>query len=87
MLNVIAYRMMLGCSAMIAETSRMTPPPFSPNRQHVAAFLCHDERSNFKKRTNEAGMSMKTKERCGKLVGKAGMSMKIKALSPLKREC
>jgi len=38
---------MHGCSAMIRETSRMTPPPFSPNRQHVTAFLCHDERCNF----------------------------------------
>jgi hypothetical protein len=56
---------------MSAQTSRMTPPPFSPNRQHVTAFLCHDERSNFKKRTNDAGISMKTKDRCGKLGGKA----------------
>ena len=39
---------MLGCSAIIAEASRRTPPPFSLNRQHVTAFLCRDERSNFK---------------------------------------
>ncbi len=59
--NMIAYWMMRGCSAIIAEASRMTPPPFSPNRQHVTAFLRHDDRSKFKKRTDNARMSMKTK--------------------------
>ena len=53
----------------------------------ITAFLCHDEHSNFKKRTNNTGMSMKTKDRYGKLGGTAGMSMKTKALSPLRREC
>jgi hypothetical protein len=30
---------------------------------------------------NEPGMSMKTKDRCGKLANEPGMSMKTKALS------
>ena len=43
--------------------------------------------SNFKNRTNDAGMSLKTKDRCGKLGGEAGMSMKTEVLSCLNREC
>ncbi len=32
-------------------------------------------------------MSLKTKDPCGKLLGKAGMFMKIQVLGPLKPEC
>jgi hypothetical protein len=38
--------------------------------------------SNFKNRTNYAGMSLKTKDRCGKLGREPGMSMKTKVLRP-----
>jgi hypothetical protein len=37
--------------------------------------------SNFKKRWNDAGMSMKTKNRRGKLEGEAGMCMKTSDLA------
>jgi hypothetical protein len=37
--------------------------------------------------TNHAGMLLKTKDRCGKLGSEAGMCMKTKVLSPIKREC
>jgi hypothetical protein len=37
-------------------------------------------KSNFKKRTSDAGMSMKTKDRCGKGGAKAGMFVKIKVV-------
>jgi hypothetical protein len=37
--------------------------------------------------TNDAGMSLETKERCGKLEGEAGMYLKTKAVSSIRREC
>ena len=37
--------------------------------------------SNVENRTSKARMSLKTKNRCGKLEGKAGMSMKRKIVS------
>jgi hypothetical protein len=64
--------MMHGCSAMIAETSRMTPPPFSPNRQHVAAFFCHDERGNFKKVNEQYGNVYENKGSSWKTRGQSG---------------
>jgi hypothetical protein len=36
--------------------------------------------SNVENRTSNAGKSMKTKDCCGKLCGKAGMSMKTKEM-------
>jgi hypothetical protein len=36
---------------------------------------------------NDAGMLLKTKDRCGKLDGEAGMFMKTQVLSLLKPEC
>jgi hypothetical protein len=42
---------------------------------------------NVENRTSNAGMSLKTKDRCGKLGQEAGMSMKTNILSHEKREC
>ena len=36
-LNMVGYLMMLDCSVMSVETSRMTPPCFFPNRRYVIA--------------------------------------------------
>jgi len=43
--------------------------------------LSHDDRSNFKKCVNYAGMLLKTKDRRGKPGAEAGMSMKKKEIS------
>jgi hypothetical protein len=40
-----------------------------------------EKTSNFEKWRNDAGMLLKTKDRCGKGQGEVGMSMKIQVLS------
>jgi hypothetical protein len=50
-----------------------------PTIRHGLRFP-HDL-SNFQKCWNDAGMLLKTKERCGKPAKEAGMSMKTKELS------
>jgi hypothetical protein len=42
--------------------------------------LWAEQKRVLKKSTNEPGMSLKTKDRCGKLGGEAGMSMKTKEI-------
>jgi hypothetical protein len=37
--------------------------------------------------TSDAGMSLKTKERSGKLKGEAGMYLRTKVVSSIRREC
>jgi hypothetical protein len=61
----------------------------------LAGFFCHP--SNFDKGlqiekeffflTDDAGMLLKTKHRCGKLGGEAGIPMKTQVVSPQRREC
>jgi len=43
--------------------------------------------TKFKNLTTDAGMPMKTKDRCGKRNDKAGMLQKTKILIGLEREC
>jgi hypothetical protein len=51
--------MMRGCSVMTVEASQMTPhPPFQTDYTSLPT-LPHDDRSNFKKLWNEAGMLLK----------------------------
>ena len=50
----------------------------------LLAVSCNTERILFG--TNEAGMLLKTKDRHGKLASEAGMCMKTKSLSSLRRE-
>jgi hypothetical protein len=57
---------------------------YSPNHQ-LLTVGCNSERIIFL--TNEAGMSMKTKGRCGKLRSEAGSCMKTQVLSYSKPEC
>jgi len=64
-----------GLLAGIAGPDKMSP------------LIGEERTSNFKNRRNDAGMLLKTKDRCGRLGHEAGMSMKTKALSPPKREC
>ena len=65
---------MLGCPAMIVESSRMTvPSPLFKTDSMLLLAPGHDDRSNYKKRTNDAGMLLKTKGRCGKPEWKAGI--------------
>jgi hypothetical protein len=65
----------------------MVCPPASAC-QHHSLELSRDSRkpTDLEKRiiflTIEAGMSLKTKHRCGKSEGKAGMSLKTKVFSP-----
>ena len=47
--------------------------------------LCYNS-SNFKKRRTDARMSMKTKDRHGKLAAEAGMSLKKQVVSPLRKD-
>jgi hypothetical protein len=68
---------MLGCSAMTAVGSSMIVSKSTVC--HCRPVPCN--RSNFKKCTNDAGMSMKTKDRCGKLGREAGMCMKTNDLA------
>jgi len=49
-------------------------------------FFAHKFRRGAKKLGTDAGMSMKTKDRCGKSGGKAGMFMKTKVVMCSKRE-
>src|SRR5208337_2992428 len=64
-----------GLLAGIAHLDKMSPPSGK------------ERTSNFKNRTNDTGISLKTKDRCGKLGHEAGMSMKTKVISCLNREC
>jgi len=57
---------------------------FSVNYQLLVRGLRFEKNSFL---TSDAGMSLKTKERCGELDGKAGMHLKTKAVSSTMREC
>jgi hypothetical protein len=59
----------------MVDLDKMSPP------------IAKERTSNFENRTSNAAMSLKTKERCGKLGQEAGMSMKTNILSREKREC
>jgi len=78
---------MFSCPARIVETSLLIPPNSSFQRDNMSLPALGYDSSNFKKLTNKPRILLKTKDRCRKDMGKAGMSMKTNILSHAKPEC